>query len=213
MEKYINIIKQYLNYILSTIIVLLIIIIGFLYSNKTTVKIEKEKKEPKIEEEVKIVEDIYIDIKGEVKKPGVYSFKKNERVIDAINKSGGLTNDANTDYLNLSKKLTDEMVIIIYSKKEIKEFEKKKNEVKEIIKYEVIESDKKCPNITNNACMNDVEKNELVESSNTLINLNTASKEELLTLTGIGESKADAIKNIKGIGDSLYEKIKDSITV
>ena len=64
---------------------------------------------------------------------------------------------------------------------------------------------------------------------NTIVNINTASKETLMTLNGIGESKAkliieyretngnfkttDEIKNVKGIGEAIYEKIKDSITI
>ena len=67
------------------------------------------------------------------------------------------------------------------------------------------------------------------EPLNTLVNINTATKETLMSLKGIGESKADKIieyrntqgtfktideiKNVSGIGDSVYEKIKDYITV
>lgn len=63
---------------------------------------------------------------------------------------------------------------------------------------------------------------------NKKVNINTATKEELISLSGIGDSKAKSIieyrktnpfkaiedlKNVTGIGDSLYESIKDSITV
>ena len=74
-----------------------------------------------------------------------------------------------------------------------------------------------------------VEDNSTSSSSNTKISLNHATKEELLTLTGIGESKAnliieyrnqnggfktiEEIKNVKGIGDKMFEKIKDNITI
>ena len=242
MENLKELIKKYLNYILIGFIIILIIIIGFLYSNNVTNKV-KEYEEPKEEViEEKEIKRIYVEIKGEVEHPGVYELTENERIFDVIKKAGGLTNDANTDYLNLSKKVKDEMVIIIYSKDEIKEYKKslKEEKVKEIIKYEIIEKEIPCPNVTNEACINTKEeKTQTLDNStkedttetddnNTLINLNNASKEQLLTLTGIGESKADQIieyrnsnkfntiediKNIKGIGDSLFEKIKDSITV
>ena len=61
-------------------------------------------KEKAKQEEVKL----YFDIKGSVKKPGVYEFTLGDKIIDAINKAGGLTKNATTNNLNLSKKLTNE---------------------------------------------------------------------------------------------------------
>lgn len=270
MQNLKEILKKYKKYILISIIVILIIIIGFIYSDKTTIKYEETKIEVEEKKEEKELSLIKVDIKGEINKPGVYEMNENDRIFDVINKANGLTYNANTDYLNLSKKISDEMVIIIYSNDEIKEYQKslikedniKEPEVieKEIIKYEVIEKEIPCPNTTNNACIdnkntsntkessksiiNNEKSNEEIEASSeeikedkatnnqeinndNLININFASKEELMTLTGIGESKADLIidyrneqlfetiddiKNVKGIGDSLFEKIKDYIT-
>ena len=65
------------------------------------------------------VAKVYVDIKGEVKNPGVYEVTDDMIVNQVIEKAGGLTNNADTEYLNLSKKVKDEMVIIVYSKKEI----------------------------------------------------------------------------------------------
>ena len=62
---------------------------------------------------------LYFDIKGSVKKPGVYEFTQGDKIIDAINKAGGLTKNATTNNLNLSKKLTNEMVIYVFSKNEL----------------------------------------------------------------------------------------------
>ena len=53
----------------------------------------------------------YCDIKGNVINPGVYEIKENDTIKDIIDKSGGLKNDSYTDNINLSKKVTDEMVI------------------------------------------------------------------------------------------------------
>ena len=64
---------------------------------------------------------MYVDIKGSVKNPGVYEFKENDRVIDAINYAGGLNKYANTSNINLSQKLSSEMVIYVFSNKEIED--------------------------------------------------------------------------------------------
>jgi len=206
-----------------------------LFNKEESVEAEEivieEKKEEKIE-----VEKIRVDVKGYVEKEGVYEFDNNSRVIDAINKAGGLKKNANTDYINLSKKLVDEMVIVIYSNDEVSKF---KEEEKEII---YIEYKCECPDNINDSCITEsdtvntngvkeetkveAEENEKNEKDN-LISINTGTKEELMSLTGIGESKADSIikyreekgefknlediMNVSGIGESAYSKIKDYI--
>lgn len=157
-------------------------------------------------------EMIFVDVKGSVKKPGVYKFEENDRVLDAIEKAGGLTKKANTDNINLSQKLVNEMVIYVYSDSEIKNGNN------------LIDCSTVCET-------NVIEINNCIENSSNsdLININTATLDELLNLSGIGESKAeniikyreengnfksiDEIKNISGIGDALFEKIKDKITI
>lgn len=222
-----EIIKKYKKGIILGVLIILILIIGIFYSGEVTNKSnEKEIKieEPKIEEN-KLEEKVYykVDIKGEVKNPGVYELEENSRVVDVINKAGGLNKKAQTTNINLSKKIKDEMVIIIYNEEEIKELTEEKEKI--IIKYEQVESNCVCPD-NNDACIEETKNNE--ENSNELININEASKEQLQSIKGIGESKALAIieyrkenkflkiediKNISGIGDSLFEKIKDYITV
>ena len=132
--------------------------------------------------------------------------------------AGGLTENADTSVLNLSKKIEDEMVIIVYSKQEVIDFKKTKEIEKQV--------EEKCKNsnetLINGACI------EIEEKTSTKVNINTASKEELMTLSGIGESKAEDIikyrekeqfvsiediKKVSGIGDSLFAKIKENITV
>lgn len=174
---------------------------------------------------------IKIDIKGQVVVPGVYELEESSRVIDAVNIAGGLTDIANTSLINLSKKLEDQMVIIIYSNEEVLN-----SNVKEIeTVFKVIEKECNCPNIKNDSCINTELDNSSTENNTNdnketigIININTASLEELMTLPSVGESKANAIieyrkenkfitiediKNISGIGDALFEKIKEYITV
>jgi len=56
---------------------------------------------------------IYVDIKGAVARPGVYPMKSGDRVFEAIEKAGGLTEAADTGHLNLAMTLSDQMVVII----------------------------------------------------------------------------------------------------
>lgn len=182
--------------------------------NETVTK--KDEKEEKTKNET-----VLVDVKGEVNTPGVYELTSNNTVIDAINKAGGLTKISDTSNINLSKKLEDEMVIIVYSKAEIQKMEEDK-----IV----------CPPC-NNACITeedekaklDEKEENTAETPMGKININTADETTLQTLDGIGETKAKAIieyrnkngnfkttediKNVSGIGDSVYEKIKDNITV
>ncbi len=227
-------IKRNGYYILFSVIIILIIIIGFIYSKNTTYKYVEE--EPIKEEQEVIEKEFYVEVKGEVKNPGVYKIEENKRIIDVISKAGGLTKNANTSYLNLSKKVVDEMVIIIYSQKEIEEYNKNLDKEKEVLKYIEIEKECVCPNTNNDACINKKEEVNNTPKGNTtsdlkeqkLININSATIEELTSISGVGESKAkaiieyrettkfkviDDIKNVTGIGDSLFEKIKDYITV
>ena len=60
------------------------------------------------------IEYYFVDVKGSVNNPGVYSLEKGRRVVDALNQAGGLKKDANTTFLNLSLLLKDQMVIIIF---------------------------------------------------------------------------------------------------
>ena len=181
-----------------------------------------------IEGEIETEKSLSIDIKGAVKNPGVYELKDGSVVKDAIDVSGGLLESANTEHINLSKKIVDEMVIIIYTNEEIQEMTEGSKSVK------VVDKECICPKIENNACIDNNNKyanisSEINQSTSNKISLNNASKEELMTLNGIGESKASAIieyrnnnglfkqiediTNVKGIGNSVYEKIKDRLTL
>ena len=77
--------------------------------------------------------EFMVDIKGEVKTPGVYIMKEDSRVIDVVKKAGGFTSEASSFVNNLSMKIKDEMVIIIYSKKEINDYLKTKEKEEQVI--------------------------------------------------------------------------------
>lgn len=195
----------------------LILSFSFVFLNRENkeekaVEVISDTLESKVEEEIPIKK---AEIKGKVKNPGVYEINDNDRVINLIEKAGGLLKEADTSLINLSKLLTDEMVVIIYSKEEIQKAREEKTT------YEIVEIPCDCPDTINDACIEEKE-------SSKLININEATKEQLMSLPNIGESKADSIieyrknfkfetieqiKEISGIGDSLFEKIKDLITV
>ena len=181
-------------------------------------KVQADQIEDNITKEKKTV---YVDIKGAINNPGVYEMDYDSRIIDVIKEAGDLTEEADTSLLNLSKKVDDEMYIIIYTKEEMQKYKEELIPTKTIIKE--VEKKIVCPDDDNDACL-------ITDNSNNTskININTASKEELESLPSIGESKANKIieyreknkfesiediKNVNGIGDSLYEKIKDNIEI
>ncbi len=165
---------------------------------------------------------LLVDIKGEVNTPGIYELVDGSRVIDVINKANGLTENANTSIINLSKKIKDEMVIIIYSNQEVEDFLKTKEiENKKI--ESCIQPDQN--SLINDACIDSSENTELTLK----VSINNASIEDLMTLPGIGEAKAksiieyrdanggfkaiEEIQNVSGIGENVFAKIKEFITI
>ena len=212
----------------------LLLVIGsfFIYKNYTAKNKEEKnivlntKKDIKKDEEEE--EEVYyqVDIKGEVINPGIYTVKEGSRVIDVIRLAGDLTEVADTSVLNLSKKVKDEMVIIVYSYDEVENFTATKE--KEEIEQEacLIQN-----GIQNDACIKD--STDDTSSSSVVISgkvsLNTATLDELMTLPGIGEAKAQAIieyreevgafqnieelKEVSGIGDAIFDQIKENITI
>lgn len=217
--------------IIAGLIVMLSVILCFLLFQK-----QLKKKTPKKENEVVLagkkeetkeknkeekVSYYQVDIKGEVNVPGIYSVVQGSRVIDVIRLAGDLTEHADTSVINLSKKVVDEMVIVIYSTDEVNKFtETKANEE---------QKQQKCLQVTEDSVHNDACIDSKDISSTSKISLNQASKEELMSLSGIGEAKATAIisyreqhgpfleieslKNVEGIGEELFARIKENITL
>lgn len=221
-EKY-----KLIIYIIIALIILITLIILAPKKEKNldivTNDLEETKNLKNESEEIK--EEIKVDIKGLVEIPGVYQMDSNSRVIDVINAAGGLKENSNTEYINLSKKVKDEMIIIIYSNDDVEKF---KQEDKEIIyiKYECT-----CPDNINDSCINEsdtVNTNGISTSEeDELISINSDDIEKLTKLDGIGIAKAkkiieyreefgdfetlEDIMNVSGIGESAYSKIKDYI--
>jgi competence protein ComEA len=205
-------VKKYLKFIILFISIIVIIASYFVITKIESPNVNEEVIKEKIayvettsEESTSTSNNFYVDVKGEVKNPNVYMVSEGMLVIDAINLAGGFTKNAYTDNINLSKKLNNEMVIIVGNKKD----------------YTTSTTIK----VINDALIKEEKKD---NTNKALVNINTASKEELMTITGIGESKANSIieyrnktkfnsiediKNISGIGDKFFEQIKNYITV
>jgi competence protein ComEA len=146
-------------------------------------------------------ESFIVDVKGQVKMPGVYSSSQDERVIDVVQRAGGVTENADESKVNFAEHVQDAMVIYIPAKGEE-------------------------GNIQQGLISNPSETGGTKQGK---INLNKADENELQNLPGIGPSKAAAImeyretngqfksvedlKNISGIGDKTFDKLKDLITV
>ena len=224
--------------IVTSVIIIASVILVILYLNLSRKEEAKPillvPKKEEVEEKKEIVlEEVffYIDIKGAVTKPGIYKVAEDSRVNDVINMAGGLKWNADLTVINLSRKVFDEMVIYIYTKEE------GKNIAKTIeIRNEKIEE---CNNSLNGACVkesevipnpkeNNNQENEPVNNQPKKVSINNGTLEELMTLSGIGESRAKAIieyrtKNkfetledlmkVSGIGQATFEGLKNDITL
>lgn len=155
---------------------------------------------------------IYVDVCGQVKNPGVYQLGAESRVYEAVEMAGGMTKKAAAEAVNQAGRLTDGQQIYVPSKDE-----------------------QASGDVGGQPGAGSADVQQASGSTGAggadggKVNLNTASKEELMTLSGIGEVKADAmvryreehgsfqsvedVKKIEGIKDGVFNKIKDQITV
>jgi competence protein ComEA len=189
-----------------------------LSTNNAEVKYSKEKNyTPKVDERKKnnksknnkrtqgnATQKVVVYVCGQVNKPGVYKLSANKRINDAVEMAGGFKTDAAEEYHNLADKLSDGQKIYVPSRQEVQN--------------QTIPS-------------SDESKKETVDDTKCdgKVNINSATKEQLMTIKGVGEKKADSIldyrskhgkffkiedlKKIAGIKDGLFNKIKDYITV
>ncbi len=146
---------------------------------------------------------VYIHIVGAVKKPGVYAFDSPPRLVEVVEQAGGFTKDAVKSEVNQAQLVEDGSQIVIESRDGKKKREEDARERTEAQHSAQGESDR--------------------------VNINRATKEELMTLPGIGESKAvsiisyrdangafkkiEDIMNITGIKTGVFDKIRDRIEV
>lgn len=158
---------------------------------------------------------IVVHVCGAVEHPGVYELKENSRVMDAVTAAGGLSEDADSEYVNLASILADEDKVRIPTKEEVTMLSEGK----------ITESD---IGVTNQKSSEITDEN-TDGSTSDKVNINTADSAQLCTLPGIGQTRAESIlayrrehgsfskiediMQVSGIKESSFQKIKDRITV
>lgn len=159
--------------------------------------------QPPKKEEVK-KKELVVYVCGAVEKPGIYTLPVGSRLYEAIAMAGGFSKKADSAYHNLARAIEDGERIYILSTSETKE-------------------------LTTQQQMEGEEGAGGAVQANGLINLNTATAEQLMTLPGIGEARAadilayrakigqftdiEELMNVSGIGEARFERVKDKITV
>ena len=176
-----------------------------LESDTENFRVEQDTENQAIVEEDQIKENLlYVYVCGAIQNPGVYSMPEGSRVCDIFETAGGFSSNAATDYWNQARLLTDGEMIYVPTREEVKE-----------------------RNLTGDTSSVSLQNTD--DSNQNKINLNTASKEQLMTIPGIGEAKASAIlsyrqangsfssieeiKNVEGIKDGVYAKMKEYIVI
>lgn len=219
--------KKY-KIVISIIIVILIFFISYyIYSKDEDSKIilqenniiEENSKENSQNDNSNII----VHISGSVVNEGIVELKVNSRVSDAIQKAGGLKEDANISKINLAYILEDGMKIYIPSKND-------KEELNETVTNSEYKSDETNRYVIKSSETNSKDNSNKVSNSNSSkVNINNATQTELETLPGIGPSTAlkiltyrkengkfnsiDDIQNVSGIGENKFNKIKELICV
>lgn len=163
----------------------------------------------------------YVHVCGEVNAPGVYEMEQGDRLFQAIERAGGFTQEAAEGYLNLAQEVVDGMKVVVPSK----DWEDSRI---------LTETAQEESGQLRKGSLDGFQEPGLYmpvtgESAPGKLNLNTATKEELMTLKGVGQARAEdiiayrethgqfqaieEIMNIPGIKEGAFEKIKEDITV
>ena len=159
---------------------------------------------------------VYVHVCGCVNAPGVYALPEGSRIYEALEAAGGITEEGAGDFLNLALEAEDGMKV----------------EVPDVEQARLWREQGIGPAgtaVTAGGTAEGAYPMGAAQTAGSRVNLNTASREELMTLDGIGETRADAIiryremyggfqaiedvMNVSGIKEGAFEKIKDSITV
>lgn len=172
----------------------------YLYTQEDTTPIITDNTQTQIQDKQEDI-TITVYVSGEVNSPGLVELPSDSRIADAIKACGDFTPLADKAKINLAQKLTDGMQIQVNSKTPVNNSNEQVND-------------------TNSNSPNN-------NSSSNLININTATKEDLDTLPGIGPATAqkiidyrqehgnfssiEDIKNVKGIGEAKFSKMQDKI--
>ena len=181
--------------------------------NVLTEKDSEEQDEPSESEEGS--EKLYVHVCGHVNQPGVYELQRNSRVFEAIEAAGGMTTTAAFSYLNQAEILEDGQQLYVPSQEEVDS-------------GKVAGTAESTDSQSNQAAgMQNVEN--VSGQDDGKVNLNTAAKEELMTLNGIGDVRAQAIlkyreehgefrsieelMEVEGIKKGTFQKLKDQIKI
>ena len=202
--------KKILSIIGGVLAVIVIILVGrgmMASSTKEKVMVTNAVNTTRVEETTTMMpQNCYVDIKGEVLRPGVYEFSCESRMQEVIKKAGGFTEEADETKINLAQKISDQMQIIVPNLHSQQE-------------GGVTEGNSGKGNLSNTTPSN---------SKQGTVNINTATLEELQTIKGIGKKKAEAILQyrkehgafrtnedllqVKGIGKKALEAIESQVT-
>ncbi|WP_421379986.1 helix-hairpin-helix domain-containing protein [Bacillus salacetis] len=194
MEKY--------KIVFITAIILLVSACALLYQYSSGSDSKSESFLPSVPQESSSVDekeeetpdkDIFVDVKGAVRKPGIYKSVQNERVNDLIIRAGGFTTEAQEESVNLAQKVTDEMVIYVPLEGE------------ESAAAPLELAEEKLLNI-NQAVEEDLDG---------LPGIGPAKAKAIIDYrTENGPFKSvEELKEVSGIGEATFERLKENITV